>query len=199
MEHEKFKRYTHKEMAGFTHEQLSGNEGLIFIYDRTQADVDRVKYLNNRYLQGTITDAEREEWNRNVVCKYGLAYELGLIGTERGLIGALNLADIQRIEWNMKVIADMLDVSIVTKEWDYNSIPRVSDYRRIRENTNKLQKAWFILTQAPEVPTQPLNTYQKWNDIEKILHAIYKAYKAYLRSWYYCDMELYAGEGVGDI
>lgn len=199
MEHEKFKKYTHTEMAGFTHEQLSGNAGLIFIFDRTQADVDRVKYLNNRYLQGTITDAEREEWSRNVVRKYGLAYELGLMGTERGLIGALNLADMQRIEWNMKVIADMLDVIIVTKEWDCNDILRISDYRRIRENTDKLRKAWFILTQSPKVPAQPLNTYQKWNDIEKILHDVYKAYKAYLRSMYYCGTELYTGEGVGDL
>lgn len=199
MKHEKFKKYSNAEMAEFTHEQLFGNAGLIFIYDRTQADVDRVKYLNSRYLQGTITDAEREEWSRNVVRKYGLAYELGLIGMERGLIGAINLADIQRIEWNTQVIADWLDVTIVTKEWDYNDIPRESDYKRICENTDKLRKAWFVLTQAPEVPNQPLNTYQKWNVIEKILHDVYKAYKAYLRSWYYCGTELYAGEGIGDL
>jgi len=199
MQHGKFRKYTHAEMAEFTHEQLSGNADLVFIFDRTQKDVDRVKYLNSRYLQGTITDAEREEWNRNVVRKYGLAYELGLIGTEQGLIGALNLADMQRIEWNTQVIADWLGVVVDIKDWGYNDIPRVGDYKRIRENTQKLKNSWFKLTQAPKVPAQPLNTYQKWNELEKILHDVYTAYKAFLRSRYYCGTELYAGEGVGDL
>lgn len=199
MEHGKFRKYTHAEMSEFTHEQLSGNAGLIFIYDRTQADVDRVKYLNNQYLHGTITEEERKEWARNVVRKYGLAYELGLLGIEQGLKGVINLSDMERIEWNTQVIADWLSVVVDTKNWEYNDIPRVGDYKRMRENTQKLRDAWFKLTQAPKVPGQPLNTYQKWNDIEKTLHDVYTAYKAFLRSRYYCDTEIFAGEGIGDL
>lgn len=198
MYHGKFKKYTHAEMAEFTHEQLSGNAGLIFVYDRTQEDVDRVKYLNERYLMREITEEERKEWSRGVVQNHTLAYELGIRGTQ-GLKGAINLSDMQRIEWNEEVIADLLDVAIEVREWSYSDIPTIADYKRIRENVKKLRNALFKLSQTPNVPEQPLNTYQKWNDIEKILNDVYTSYMAFLRSKYYCDTELYAGEGVGEL
>lgn len=198
MRYGKFRKYTHAEMSEFTHQQLSAEVDLIFVYDRTQEDVDRIKYLNRQYLTGKITDAEREEWEQGITKKYDLAYELGLRNSQ-GLKGAFNLEDIERIEWNTQVIADLLDVAVDVVEWKYNDIPRVMDYKRIRENVQKLRNSWFILTTAPDTPIQPLNTYQKWNDIEKILHDVYVAYIMYLKSLYYCDTELYAGEGIGDI
>ncbi len=159
---------------------------LSFVYDRTQADVDRVKELNTKYLDGTITEDERREWN------------IGINGSH-GLKGAFNLADIKRIEGNAQIIGALVAVTVNIKEWGYGDIPRVSDYARIRENVRKIQDALMVLSDTPEIPDQPFNTYQKWNDIERILHDVYCIYVRYKNSYYYCSTEMYAGEGIGDL
>ena len=157
-----------------------------FVYDRTQADVDRVKYLNQRYINGTITDEEKREWNTG-------------INGSIGLKGALNLADIQRIEENCRTISEILSADIKTKEWEYGDIPRVSDYLRIRDNVQRIRDIYPSISSIPQVPEQPLNTYWKWNDIEKILHDVYNIYVRIQNGYYYCGAEMYAGEGIGDI
>lgn len=157
-----------------------------FVYDRKQADVDRVKYLNKRYLNGTITEDEKQEWNTGINGKLGLK-------------GAFNLSDIKRIENNVKIIGGILSVNVNVREWEYGDIPRVSDYRRIRDNVDKIKAAFIIHSDTPEVPEHPLNTYQKWNDMEKILHDVYYIYVRLKNSYYYCSTEMYAGEGTGDL
>lgn len=157
-----------------------------FVYDRTQEDVDRVKYLNEKYLAGDITKEEKEEWDTGINEKLGLK-------------GAFNLSDIRRNENNCKIIGDILNVSVEIKNWSYGDIPRENDYARIRENVRKIRDAFMVYTGTPEIPAQPLNTYQKWNDIERILHDVYYIYVAQKNSYYYCGEELFAGEGIGDI
>lgn len=157
-----------------------------FVYDRTQEDVDRVKYLNERYLKREITEEERQEWNTGINGKLGLK-------------GAFNLSDIKRNENNCKIIGELVAAPVNVKEWKYGDIPRVIDYTRIRDNVQRIRNSWIILSDTPEVPGQPLNTYQKWNDIERILHDVYYTYVRIKNSYYYCDAELYAGEGIGDI
>lgn len=163
-----------------------GITDLDFVYDRTQEDVDRVKELNARYLGGTITEDERREWGTGIngVC---------------GLKGAFNLADIQRIEGNALTIGGLVAATVNAKEWKYGDIPRASDYARIRENVQKIKDSQMVLSVTPEVPVQPLNTFQKWNDIEKILHDVYYVYTRLQESYYYCGTEMYAGEGIGDL
>lgn len=153
-------------------------EELVFVYDRTQKDVDRVKELNLKYLNGTITESEKEKWKQS-------------------LKGVLNLSDINRIENNMSVLAEYLSVSLVVKSWRMGDIPRFGDYARIRDGVDSLRGAWVVLPDTPDTPTQPLNTYQKWNDIEQILHDIYYAHKKYIDSFYYCGTEMFSGEGIG--
>lgn len=157
-----------------------------FVYDRTQADVDRVRYLNERYINGTITDEEIQEWNTGINGKLGLK-------------GAFNLSDIKRNENNCKIIGGLVETEVDVKEWEYGDIPRVSDYLRIRDNVQKIRDAYLTYSDTPPTPTQPLNTYQKWNDLERILHDVYFIYTANKNSYYYCDTEMYAGEGIGDI
>lgn len=157
-----------------------------FVYDRTQADVDRVKYLNERYISGTITDEEKREWN------------IGINGSA-GLKGAFNLADINRIEINCQTIGELLSADVEVKKWEYGDIPRVGDYLRIRDNVQKIRDAFFTFSNTPPTPIQPLNTYQKWNDIERILHDVYYVYMRIQNSYYYCGDGMHAGEGIGDI
>ena len=157
-----------------------------FIYDRTKEDVDRAKELNEKYLKGTITEEEKEEWNSGITGKFGLK-------------GAFNLSDIKRNENNCKIIGELTSTNVNIKEWNYGDIPRVSDYERILENVRKIRNAFTVHSDTPQVPEQPLNTFQKWNSIERILHDVYYIYVALKNSYYYCDTELYAGEGIGDM
>lgn len=174
--------------AGNTSEYKDTFEYILpfFVYDRTQADVDRVKYLNERYLNGTITEEEKREWNTGINGKVGLK-------------GAFNLSDIKRIENNVRIIGKLVSATVDVKEWEYGDIPRVSDYARIRDNVQKVKNAFIAYRDTPGIPDQPLNTYQKWNDIEQILHDVYYIYVRLKNSYYYCDTEMYAGEGIGDL
>lgn len=148
-----------------------------FIYDRTQSDVDRVIELNRKYIGRTITNEEKEEWSGS-------------------LKGAINVSDLNRIEGNIYAISEFLNASVASKTWTLNEIPRVSDYQRIRGNVESLRNAWFVLPDTPPTPQQPLNTYQKWNDIEHILHDLNYTYQKTVENYNYCG-EIYAGEGIG--
>ncbi len=151
-----------------------------FVYDRTQKDVDRVKTLNEKYKKRSITQEEKEEWKNDMK-------------------GSLNESDLNRIEKNSDSIAKLFGITVDTKEWSHVSIPQISDYQRIRDNVQKIREAFFTRRDTPLTPLQPLNTYQKWNNIEKILHDAYFFYVNLLNSYNYCDTEIYAGEGVGDL
>lgn len=146
-----------------------------FVFDRTQDDVNRLKELNQKYIKGTITESEIAEWMS-------------------GGKGALNLSDLNRVEGNVKTLASYLAVSVDTRTWSKGDIPRTSDYKRILENVQKIRDAWFALTTTPITPKQPLNYYEKWNEIERILHDLNYTYEGYRNSFYYCGAELYAGE-----
>lgn len=148
-----------------------------FIYDRTQTDVDRIKALSRKYTAGTISDEELAEWQDSSK-------------------GAINASDMNRNEENMQTIADMIAVGVLTKSWDYSGLPRVSDYTRLLENLAKIRAGYGIMSDTPPVPAQPLNTYQKWNDIEKILHDVHYVYVHVQEDMNYCG-EIYAGEGIG--
>lgn len=149
-----------------------------FVYDRTEADVMRGKELNARMLAGTATEKEAEEW-------------------AAGMKGALNVADLNRIEGNCRMIGDKIAVPVTVKSWIRTDFPRISDYARIRKNVDGIRKGYGIMSDTPPVPAQPLNTYQKWNDIEKILHDVDYVFTQVQNDRFYCGMEVYAGEGVG--
>lgn len=155
-----------------------------FVYDRTAADVERVKYLNNQYKARKITEEELEEWKTGINEKVGLK-------------GALNLADFNRNEKNCQFIGELMDVAVNTKTWVYGMIPRPNDYQRLKENVQALRDHASLSSSTPEVPDRPFNTYQKWNDIEKILYDVYQAFLLYMGGLYYADDEIYAGDGVG--
>ncbi len=149
-----------------------------WIYDRTQADVDRVSLLNQKYATGAISEEEKKEW-------------------AAGMKGALNAADLNRIESNIREIAEALAVSVTVKMWGADQVPRVSDFKRIRDNVQRIREAWSALKDTPATPDPPLITYQKWNAIERILHDVKHVYDRVVGSYYYCGDEIYAGEGIG--
>ena len=110
--------------------------------------------------------------------------------------GVLNAEDINRIENNTGDIADKIAVPVTVKSWPVGGLPRVSDYKRIRDNVERIRQGYGIRSDTPATPEQPLNTYQKWNDIERILFDVNDLYDRTENARAYCG-EIFAGEGVG--
>lgn len=111
----------------------------------------------------------------------------------------LNAKDLERTESNTELIADYIGVPVrIRKDWKAGDLPRNSDYLRIRDNVEKIRRGYAIRADTPETPAQPLNTYQKWNDIERILHDVFWIYMINKNNIEYCG-ELAAGEEIGVI
>ena len=110
----------------------------------------------------------------------------------------LNAKDLKRVEKNIEIIAEYLNVEVNVKEWEIGNLPRASDFRRILDNISVLKNAYMVRKETPDVPVQPLNTYQKWNDIEHILHDLFWIYIGNIGNVYYCS-ETSCGEEIGVI
>lgn len=149
------------------------------VFDRKQEDVERALMLNRKYIDGTLTETEKTEWLS-------------------GLKGALNVNDLNRIETNCGIVAENIAVVVHTKSWERKNIPRASDFERICSNIERIRSSYATLKTTPETPEQPLNTLQKWNDIEKILFDVDMIYHRTMDAFIYCG-ESYAGEDIGVI
>lgn len=142
------------------------------VTDRTQSDVERVLELLKKGWQN-FTDDEKTEWNV-------------------GMKGALNASDLERVQNNIQLLSDVLELDL--------SVPAVPEppdetfYELIRSNTSCIRGAYCIHSTTPETPDAPLNTYSKWNDIEKILADVYEIL---LNNFHYYCGEIYAGEDTG--
>ena len=140
------------------------------IYDRTEQDVLHVKRLIEDIKSGIATPQEIVEYSTD-------------------LKGAINTSDLQRILGNIEYVADMLDVTIQTQT--VPEIPRVSWYSTLLSNLTSVLNKYIKYSDTPDIPTQPINTYEKWNTIEKILWDIKTIYEAN-EHYYAGNEELYA-------
>lgn len=116
---------------------------------------------------------------------------------ERTAKGFINASDMERVETNTELIAGYIAVPVtVKKNWKIGDLPRVSDFKRIRDNVEKIRSGYVIRADTPETPVQPLNTWQKWNDLEQILYDVFWIYFNNLNNKDYCG-EISAGEEIG--
>lgn len=144
------------------------------IYDRTLYDVNRAIELNNKYLNGTITNEEKIEW-------------------KNGLKGALNKSDLDRILVDINYLSNKSQVSITSQT--IPEIPTISWYSELLTNIQTLVNAIGKRSETPDLPTQPLNTYTKWNIIEKHLQDMYEITSSYVFN--YCgNNELYSNDNA---
>lgn len=129
------------------------------ITDRTQADVDRVKELTAKWLDNTITSAEKTEWNN-------------------GLKGAYNAADLNRVGQAVAYIANILNssgrsITVTAKSnWTYTGIPNATQMRAFLSDLSVL-KSNVSNVNAPVPSTMDYLTYQTANEIEMLLVAVY--------------------------
>ena len=92
-----------------------------FIYDRTQADVDRVQALRDIGREN-MTDSEKTEW-------------------QQGMKGAFNLSDVRRNENNCYVIAQLLNISLVTCKDNLPAYPDKTYFDSLLKNVTALRNA----------------------------------------------------------
>lgn len=144
-----------EEILTSTGEVLLASIPPVFIYDRTQEDVDRVKTLNSKLQFQTITQEEFLEW-------------------KTVLKGALNKEDLQRLCIIMDHISAELHISIVSLT--VPEIPNTSWYSTFLNNIQTLLDNFSKHSETPSLPSLSLNTYTKWNIIEKILWDICDIY-----------------------
>lgn len=149
------------------------------IFDRTYEDIQILKDLLNKGYSN-FTDEEKMMWATN-------------------LKGALNSSDLNRIERNISLLLAEVGIIVTPRIWTEKDIPMQSDFEKIRTNLLKLCEATnnkFIMN----VPLLPYNTYQKINEIEKLIFDIFQILEN-KRYYYYCKSqggsEIYCGENIG--
>ena len=146
------------------------------IIDRTEQDVERVKELNYKWLMGTISDDEKDEW-------------------ENDLKGALNTSDLVRIENNIQLLSDVLELDLHTHVGDIPVLPREAYFNDLVQNITAIRNTIYVHSYTPQPPSQPLNLYTKWNDIEKILDDVYTILNN--NFYYFCNEGYYCGDQFG--
>lgn len=131
------------------------------IYDRTAADVSRVKSLTKKMIQGTVTEAERAEW---LSCR---------------MKGAWNYTDLNRIEEWTDYLAGVLcgygyTVTIVPgRTWQAADTLTRKDVDRMRSNINALQAGFYSLPDWREILFETTMDVGQTNALEWDLHALY--------------------------
>lgn len=139
-----------------------------FIFDRTQEDVDYVKSLKAKYLQGTITASEKNIFNGS------------------NLKGSRNRSDFVRILTNMIYISGHFGIPFSMTIAGLPEIPNETYVQNLRDEIDRFRSSLAIHSDTPVTPVLPINTYQKMNDLEKILYDIHSA-KAYQEALYIND------------
>lgn len=111
---------------------------------------------------------------------------------DAGLKGTLNREDLERIEGDVEVLTEELKIMATTYAGAVPDAPQESYYKNLLKNVAAIREA-RPTRDTPEVPEEPLNTVQKWNDIEKILDMVH----AYIENRYFprCGTDTFCGEG----
>lgn len=144
------------------------------ITDRTQSDVDKIKDYFRRGWSNLTSD-EQSEWLN-------------------GLKGALNRSDLERIESNIQLLSDVLEIDLQTY---YDNIPKNPNnayFACLLSNVEAIRNAYCIHADTPKTPTT-VNMFTDINDIEKILLDVYEI--LINNFYYYCGDELYMGDETG--
>ena len=143
------------------------------VTDRSQSDVNRVLELLKKGWDNFDTD-EKTEWLS-------------------GMKGALNLSDMQRIQNNIQLLSDVLELNLTVS--DVPEHPNETFLTSVLNNAEIIRNAYMIHSYTPQTPSMPVNTYQKLNDIEKILGDVYGILLNNFN--YYCGSEIYSGDDTG--
>lgn len=153
---------------------------LNLITDRTQADVDRVRYLSAKGWDG-MTEEEKAEWRTS-------------------LKGAYNASDLNRVGAAVNYLAGRFTaygygVDVAPKlDWTVTDIPIRSSMDRYLSDVRELRDQFAVMQSTPPVPEDMEGlTYREANNIEQILVDLDFLLTNISAGWYYSG-EVYSGE-----
>lgn len=114
----------------------------------------------------------------------------------RGLKGCFNYTDMYRIFQDCMYLGVLIGIEIIPAgEWDTRHPAKQRDYMDMCKNVSALREAYFVYSDTEPTPNVPINSCQKVNAIEKILHDIFAVFQANYSAIKYTG-EQYAG-GIG--
>lgn len=90
--------------------------------------------------------------------------------TQKGLY---NVEDIQRINSYIQYISDELNLNLVVSNVSLGERLTKNKMQSIIDNINKIREVWYVTNDTPSTPLAMSWNYQKANNIEKILQALY--------------------------
>lgn len=150
------------------------------IYDRTPADITRLKTLRTKIKNRTATEAEFAEWLTSMK-------------------GAYNNTDLNRVGEAINYLSGVLNeygytnTASARTDWEIGEKPNPEQMSDYLDNLNKLKKA-FPYTET-ELPSDMVNlVIKEANDIEKILFELNILIINMEQIWAYSG-EIYSGEG----
>lgn len=129
------------------------------IFDRTDADIARARYLAQKIKTTTMTAAERLEW-------------------ETQLKAYFNYTDANRIEAWTRYVADLLGeygytANVTTKTtWARGDELSLSDVTRMRSNIDALQTAFYSIPDWREITYTSSLGFEQVNTLEWDLQTI---------------------------
>lgn len=137
----------------------------MWITDRTQSDVDRVKEIAAKARTGTWTEAEQAEW-------------------VAGMKGALSYTDFNRIESGVLELANILGASVNVKtDWSVSGYLTTSDASRWLANIEAIRSknsGSLKISQTSTPTSMDKLTFDTMNQIESILEDIETLAKTYV-------------------
>ena len=129
----------------------------VFIYNRTQNHVDRLKWLRAKGYEN-LTASEKAEY------------------ADSARLGAYNATDLNRVESAVDELSLAFGLTLVTQRWGSWASPTVADMDRYLSNVVTLRDAALATDSTLEFPTLPSSmshlTYEGANNIEKTLEIV---------------------------
>ena len=114
-------------------------------------------------------------------------------------IAYCNAVDMNRLDGNCAALSEMFGLIFNSHaEWQMEGLPTEDEFARILSSIESFRIAFPLPSSEPNTPVNPLNTWQKWNDAEKILYDLYMLYHANKVDFAYAG-EFYSGETLGVI
>ncbi len=148
------------------------------IYDREQADVDRVAYLIGRWRDGSITDMEKAEWAESMKGAYN-AGDLNRVGA------AVNYVAAMLTEWGYPYAPNM------RTNWTASELFYAADLAEYLAAVEGLRARLAAFTDTPETPDK-ISTWQQANDIERIIEDVHLLLQNMVAGLPYADV-IYSG------
>lgn len=88
--------------------------------------------------------------------------------------GLYNVKDIERINSYIEYLSAVLDLHLDVINPNLGEALTLSKMQSIIDNVNVIRNKWYVATDTPQTPVATNWDYEKANNIEKILQAMYE-------------------------